>query len=150
MMIDKVTIMNTLSAKIENLDEILQLLNRVNLPHEGVKEHIHNFIILRNESKVIGLVGLEIYKDKALLRSLAVDPDFQGQGLGTCLFQEILNKARDKHIVEIILLTETAEGFFRKQGFDVISRSHVDKDIKSSVEFQSVCPETAICMRLGL
>ena len=97
-----------------------------------------------------GTVGLEIYKDKALLRSLAVAGAHQGQGFGQKLYFAIIEKAREHGIREIYLLTETAEDFFSQQGFEMISRDLVDAAVKESVEFQSVCPETASCMQLRL
>jgi len=45
------------------------------------------------------------------------------------------------------LLTTTADGFFQKQGWKVIHRNEVPEKIKTSTEFASICPSTAICMK---
>ena len=91
-----------------------------------------------------------MYGNKALLRSLAVTKNFHGKGYGKRLYHAILKKARAKKICEIYLLTETADDFFAKQGFEMVSRDSVDPQVKESVEFRSACPETAPCMRLKL
>ena len=45
-----------------------------------------------------------------------------------------------------MLLTETAEKFFRAIGYEVIDRRHVPEEIKQSAEFRSLCPASAVCM----
>ncbi|MFQ5629007.1 MAG: arsenic resistance N-acetyltransferase ArsN2 [bacterium] len=138
------------SAKESDYVAIEKLLQSVDLPIEGVKEYLQHFIIMENDGKMIGVVGLEVYGNKALLRSLAVVGEAHGLGLGKMLYNKILEKARQLHVDEIYLLTETAEAFFTRQGFVHISRDAVDSHVKKSVEFQSVCPESAACMRLKL
>ena len=128
--------------------QIKNLLQSVDLPLEGVYENLSNFLILFQDSKLIGTVGLEIYGEKALLRSLAVTEGQQGNGYGQKLCYSIIDKAKELNTSELYLLTENAEGFFASQGFKTISREKVDKSVKSSVEFQSVCPESATCMFL--
>ncbi len=139
-----------LEAREEDLPAIKALLESVNLPLQGVEDHWDNFILLKKENVLRGTVGLEIYNDKALLRSLAVAGAHQGQGFGQKLYFTIIEKAREHGIREIYLLTETAEKFFAKQGFEKISRDSADVKVKESIEFRSACPETASCMRLKL
>lgn len=135
-------------AAAEDLPAVQLLLTSVKLPLEGVEEHLADFLILSQEGELIGTVGLEMYGDKALLRSLAVTPQEQGKGYGIRLYQAIIRKAQEQKIAEIYLLTETAEKFFAARGFEKISRERVDERVKTSVEFQSACPASAACMRL--
>jgi amino-acid N-acetyltransferase len=144
------TAMNTRNAAPADLSAIENLLQSAKLPLAGVREHLRNFIVLQNGEKLIGVVGLEVYGDKALLRSLAVAKEYQREGHGRFLYQAILEKARQQKIAELYLLTETAETFFAKQGFALIARESVDHKVKASIEFQSACPESAACMRLQL
>lgn len=141
---------NTRNATPGDLSLIENLLQSVNLPLAGAREHLHNFIVLENGEKLIGVVGLEVYGDKALLRSLAIIKEHQGEGHGQFLYHAILEKAHQQKIDELYLLTETAEAFFAKQGFALIERESADSKVKASVEFQSACPESAACMRLKL
>lgn len=137
-------------AAAEDLIGIQSLLTSVMLPVEGVEKHLADFLILSQEGKFIGTVGLEIYGDKALLRSLAITPQEHGNGYGIQLYQAIIRKAQERGISEIYLLTETAEKFFTARGFEKISRDVVDERVKASVEFQSACPASAACMRMKL
>ena len=49
-------------------------------------------------------------------------------------------------VEQLVLLTETAEKFFRAIGYEVIDRRHVPQGIKQSAEFRSLCPASAVCM----
>lgn len=129
---------------------IQSLLESAKLPLDGVNQHLGNFLLLKKEDKIIGTVGLEVYGDKALIRSLAVTKGFRGRGYGKRLYEAIIAKARGQQISEIYLLTETAEMFFAKQGFETISRDSVDTEVKESIEFRCACPESASCMWLRL
>ena len=129
---------------------IQSLLESVNLPVEGVQENLDQFITISEANEMVGVVGLEIYGDKAILRSLAVDKNRQGKGYGRQLTDCIIQKAQDEKISELYLLTETAETFFARFGFERISRELVDDIVKTSLQFQLLCPESAPCMRLQL
>jgi amino-acid N-acetyltransferase len=130
--------------------QIKNLLQSVDLPLDGVSQNINNYLMLLEGRQLIGTVGLEIYEKKALLRSLAVATAQQGNGYGQKLCHSIIDRARKLNITELYLLTENAEGFFASHGFKIISREMVDRNVKSSVEFQSVCPESATCMILRI
>jgi amino-acid N-acetyltransferase len=135
-------------AEETDYDLILNLLQTVDLPIEGVKENLNYFLLLFDDRQLIGTVGLEIYGEKALLRSLAITKERQGEGFGQRLYHRIIEKARELKISDLYLLTEGAEGFFASRGFKTISREIVDENVKSSIEFQAVCPESATCMFL--
>jgi amino-acid N-acetyltransferase len=134
----------------EDLEGIQQLLRSVRLPVEGIAEHLRYFLVLELEDQVAGTVGLEVYGEQALLRSLAVVADLQGRGHGKSLYEAILDRARALSLREIILLSETAQRFFARQGFEVIAREVAGPAVSASVEFRSVCPASAACMRLRL
>ena len=138
------------SAVIEDYTGIQSLLESVNLPIEGVQEHLDQFITLYEGEELVGVVGLEIYEDKAILRSLAVNRNRQGEGYGRLLTDKIIQQARNEKLSELYLLTETAETFFARFGFETISRDLVDSKVKTSIQFQYLCPESAPCMRLRL
>ena len=59
----------------------------------------------------MGSAALELYADGALLRSVAVAPQWQGRGLGHALTDAAIRLARDRHVPAIYLLTTTAERF---------------------------------------
>ena len=133
-----------------DLAEILALISEVGLPVAGVREHLQHFLVLETDGSLEGTVGLELYGRHALLRSLAVSPRQQGRGEGRKLCETILERARSLGVEEVVLLTETAAGFFRKLGFRTVPRDEVSEAVRASVELTSICPVSAICMQMYL
>lgn len=91
--------------------------------------------------QLVGVIAAEVYPSGALVRSLAVDPAFRRQGLALALFRALETWWSQRG--PLVLLTETAEGFFARQGFVVVSRDKVPSDVQASAEFQHLCPVTA-------
>ncbi len=141
----------------EDLSNVLALLRIVELPTEGVKDHFNTFLIAtapsddsqKHSAPIIGCVGLEQYGKSALLRSLAIHPDYQNQGLGTQLTEAIIQQVKEQKIRFLFLLTDSAVGFFQKFGFQLIDREQVFENVKQSVEFTALCT-TAWVMRKTL
>ena len=96
------------------------------------------------------LRGWSLYADGALLRSVAVEPSWQGQQLGHQLTGAALDLAATYGANIVFLLTTTAERFFPRFGFEPIGREQVPPSVRVSVEFQSACPASAIVMRKRL
>ena len=133
-------------ARKLDLKAICELLESSGLPSPGVAEHLDSFLVMENAECIIGCIGLELYGEYALLRSLAVKKIYRGIGLGIRLYDATLQKAERRGVKRLVLLTETAEGFFRKLGFEVVSRDVVHEDDRMSVEFRDCCPDSAECM----
>ena len=131
----------------QDLEEVLTLLKQVNLPIEGVKEHFKNFFVTKEDKTIVGCVGLEIYEEVGLLRSIALQPSFQGKGLGEQMVSKIETYSVENRINKIYLLTETAEKFFLKLGYRIIPREETDPRIKQSNEFTTICPSSPVMMK---
>jgi amino-acid N-acetyltransferase len=138
------------SASQANLPAILTLLTESWLPQEGVSEHLSNALVARVGRQVVGCAALEFYGSAALLRSVAVDRSYRGQGLGQRLTEAALRLAQENGVTRVYLLTETAGQFFSKFGFQPIDRSHVPPAVRGSIEFTSLCPVSALAMELDL
>jgi amino-acid N-acetyltransferase len=126
---------------------ILRLLSASSLPTDGVMDHIDTALIARFEGHVVGCAALEVYPDGALLRSVAVDTAYQGQGVGSAVTRAALDLATTLGVADVYLLTTTAEAFFPKFAFHPISRDQVPPGVQNSVEFRSACPSNATVMR---
>jgi len=98
---------------IKDYSPVAKLLEKANLPVAGVEDNFENFLVLLDDDRIIGAVGLEVYGQKALLRSMVVAKAHQSKGHGKRLCETVLRNARDRQLVEIYLLTETAEVFLR-------------------------------------
>jgi amino-acid N-acetyltransferase len=138
------------SATERDLPEIRALLERLHLPLDGVDEHLPTMLVAREAQEIVGTAGLEFYSEGALLRSVAVEPRWQGKQLGHQLTDAAMQLATTHGAEAVFLLTTTAERFFPKFGFEQIDREQVPASVRQSVEFQSACPASAVVMRRQL
>jgi amino-acid N-acetyltransferase len=138
------------TAEEKDLPAVLSLLGRADLPTAGVADAFSHFIVAESEGRLIGVVGLELYGGSALLRSAAVEESWRGSGVGRVLVDRALDLARQHRIEDVYLLTTTAEHYFPKFGFACVSRDAVTEGVRSSVEFQTACPASAVVMRKTL
>lgn len=133
-----------------DIADVLGLLAEHHLPPDGLREHLANTLVARQDGQVVGSAALEIYADGALLRSVAVAPALQGQRLGRELTEAAIRLAEERRVPAIYLLTTTAERYFPKFGFERIERGDVPATVQASVEFTSACPASAAVMRKRL
>lgn len=133
--------------------QVLSLLAACHLPQEGLADHWGTTWVAGDPSDrggVLGSVALEIYGNAALLRSLAAREDQRGKGLGSALFDFALERATDRGIATVALLTTTAAPFFARRGFETVSREALSPSLQASAEFRGACPASATAMLLRL
>jgi len=102
------------------------------------------------EKEIVGCSALELYQQLALLRSVAVKPSLRKRGLGVELTRAALDLARECQVRKVYLFTLTACAFFSKLGFIQASRSDVPTAVRQSIEFTTLCPESATVMTIPL
>lgn len=133
-------------ARAADLADVEHLLREAALPIDGVAEHLGNFVIAESAGRLIGVAGVEIAGENALLRSVAVDPEWRSHGTGRALVERIVADAEARGIRGMYLLTTTAERYFPSFGFTAVSRETVPGGIRDTGEFRSVCPSSAVAM----
>ncbi len=134
-------------ASRDDLPEILELLDTVQLPQEGVAEHLDGFVIVRDGNRLVGCAGLEHHDGLGLLRSVAVSPDSQHGGVGSKLTAALLKEAANSGMDEVVLLTTSARDFFAHRfGFAVVERTAYDERLAESVEWRLPRCASAVCM----
>ncbi len=136
------------AATERDIPAIKDLLVSSDLPTAGVEEHWRTFIVARDGDRIVGCGGAEAYQFAALIRSIAVVPDYRSQGLGRRMVRQLLDRLASRGLREFYLLTTTAEAYFKKRGFKTIDRDEVHPQLLNSREFQDACPSSATCMRL--
>lgn len=136
------------AAAAEDVETIKALLVANDLPTAGVDEHWRTFIVARDGAAIVACGGAEAYQVAALIRSIAVVPEYRSQGLGRRIVRQLLDRLASRGLREFYLLTTTAEDYFRKRGFKTIDRDEVHPQLLGSREFQDACPSSATCMRL--
>jgi amino-acid N-acetyltransferase len=134
------------SAAPADLPAVEQLLAASGLPFDGVPEAFDTFVVAEAGSEVVGVAGLEVRCDNALLRSVAVRPEWRSHGVGRALVTRAIADAEARGLRALYLLTTTAERYFPSFGFHTISRDDVPADIRATAEFSGACPASATVM----
>jgi amino-acid N-acetyltransferase len=130
-----------------SLASVVALLSGAALPTDDLTDaHCENFFFAGAAATPTGLVGLEIYGDVALLRSLVVTPRLRGAGEGTALLRHAEDQARARGVRELYLLTTTAESFFARQGYARAARDTAPAAIRATREFSGICPASSAFM----
>lgn len=148
-------------AKITDIQEIHGLLAHyarkgllLGRSLSDLYELMRDFIVACDEttSTVIGVCGLHIcWSDIAEIRSLAVQEEYKGRGIGKKLVEECLLEASSLGIRRVFVLTYAPE-FFKKFGFVQVDKSvlphKVWGDCIKCVKFPD-CDEEALLLNLA-
>lgn len=137
---------NYTMANEENVEAIVALLKTNNLPVSDFNTGQRIFLVALSDGKTVGCVAVEKYGDAGILRSLAVNDDLRGKGIGQKLVDKAESWSRDNGLKNLYLLTTTAVDFFPKLGWENTERTSVPESVALSSEFASICPSIAVCM----
>ena len=132
-----------------NPDEsaVKQLLSESSLPISDITtQHLQHFFGCGSGPELEGVVGLELFSEAALLRSLAVASSMRGTGVGSSLVAHAERHARDQGVQSLYLLTTTAEAFFMRRGYARVPREDAPAAIKTTSEFSGICPTSSAFM----
>ncbi|MBD3654818.1 arsenic resistance N-acetyltransferase ArsN2 [Kangiella sp.] len=126
------------------------LLKATQLPTDDLQDNEYingiKLFTLELDEQTVGVVGLELHGDSALVRSLAVAESERGQGLGVLLLKHAEEAAQIMGVKELYLLTTTASDFFRRMGYEVADRAAAPPSIAQSKQFTGICPASAAFM----
>jgi amino-acid N-acetyltransferase len=135
-------------ARPHDLRGALDLLGRAELTEQDVAERWgHYFVVREDDGRVVGVAGLEIHGEDGLLRSVAVDGEYRGQGLAASLVEAAVERAQHVNLRAVYLLTTTARDYFARHGFADCPREDAPAALRESWEFRTGCPSTAAFMK---
>lgn len=106
---------------------------------EFIMMNVHNFIVAVNdEDRVVGCVHLDEYAPSlAELRSLAVAPGTQGQGVGRTLVEGTEEFARRRGYATLFAVSND-EAFFRRFGFEPMHIPELDRERSEVSRYKGV------------
>lgn len=139
------------SAAPADLAAVETLLTASGLPLDGVREAFGTFVVAESGTDLVGVAGLEVCCDNALLRSVAVRPEWRSHGVGRALVTRVISDAESRGIRALYLLTTTADRYFPTFGFRTITRAEVPADVRETSEFGGACcaSATVMCRECG-
>ena len=129
-------------------DEVAALLAAAQLAVSDLRtSRSLNLLGVRDGGRLVGVVGIEVYGEVGLLRSLAVESAHRDAGLGTSLVADAETWAAGHGVKTLYLLTTTAAGFFAGLGYVPAPRSDAPAAIAATAQFAGLCPASSTFMR---
>jgi amino-acid N-acetyltransferase len=130
-----------------SLPAAIALLEAAQLPTADLThEHCEHFFFAGPSAAPSGLVGLELFGNVALLRSLVVSPAARASGMGSALLRHAEGHAHSTGVKTLYLLTTTAEEFFKRHGYTRATRDSAPSVIATTREFAGICPASSAFM----
>lgn len=140
-------------ASPDDVGAIERLLHSCDLPTSDVAPLVvarpADFVVADDPDRphdLAAVAGLEVCCETALLRSVAVRPEWRKRGLGDALVRRLVSEAEGRGLRALYLLTMTADHYFPRFGFEPIARDAVPAEIAATSEFRDTCPASAVAM----
>ncbi|HNT33420.1 MAG TPA: N-acetyltransferase [bacterium] len=94
-----------------------------------IYQNLRDFFVYFRDDRVVGCVALHIvWENLAEVRSLAVEEDYRGLGLGKYLVERAVEDARELSIPRVFALTYVPD-FFEKLGFRRIDKMELPHQV---------------------
>lgn len=139
-------------ASAADVPAVEGLLASAGLPLDGAAEALSTIgVVARaDDGSVAGAAAVEQFGSAGLLRSVVVDPEVRGTGIGHALVTAAEASARDAGIHDLYLVTETAIEWFPRLGYVRVPREVAVPVVGESIEFTMACSVSGVVMRRSL
>ena len=136
-------------AKLADVRRMMPLLNAyarqaeiLQRTEEDVYRTIREWVIAEIEDNIVGMGSLLVmWHDLAEVRSLVIDPTYQGQGIGRQITDMLLMEAEALSLPRVFALTRKP-GFFLKIGFKLTRIETLPRKVQRDCVF---CPKFHAC-----
>ncbi len=141
-------------AKIPDIQQIHKLINdyagkgeMLARPLSELYEDIRDYFVIKEGDRVLACGALHVsWSDIAEVRSVAVDPESQGKGLGSLLVEACLEEAGELGIKTVFCFTYRPD-FFKRHKFVYIDKMELPRKVWTDCfrcpKFPN-CDETAL------
>ena len=143
------------SATVGDVDAIFKLVNALAQSGQMLRRSkyrivtmLANFVVAVSKSGELAGCGalFPLWTDSAEIVALAVEPSFQGTGVGKGLVAELLERARCLGFPEVITLTYAVD-FFSRLGFSVQPKDRFPRKLwRECLE----CPRLEDCDEIAM
>ena len=105
---------------------------------EFIAERIIDFLVCEEDGRVVGFVHLDEYSPSLVeVRSLAVDPEHQGRGIGIGLVKAAEDLARIREYATVFAVSSNDE-FFRARGYAMRHIPELDRERSEVSRYKGV------------
>ena len=138
-------------ARVGDHGAVTELLRQAGLPVADLEASaMPQFLLAVDGGRLIGAIAVEPHGSDGLLRSLVVEPDWRGHGVGDALVQAAEEGARARGLRSLWLLTTDAAEYFTRHGYAAMDRTRAPAALQACAQFQSLCPASAACLHKPL
>ena len=142
-------------AGLNDVDAIFELLELyvaegvvLKRTREDIRFFIGNFVVAEHAGQVCGCAALRDFGNDLLeLRSVVIQPQFQGKGVGRVLVEELIENLRKQRSGWRLFTLTTTPAFFKKLGFKEVEKELFPEKIWSDC---SKCPKFHCCDEVAL
>lgn len=143
------SIITVRKARLVDVPHMMPLLNEYARQAEilprleaDVYQSIRDWVLAETDGKIIGMGSLLIlWGDLAEIRSLVIDPAYQGRGVGRQIVGLLLAEAKTLQLPRVFALTRKP-GFFLKLGFQLTRIEDLPRKVQKDCVF---CPKFHAC-----
>ena len=116
------------------------LLEAHHLPTEELEDWLEHFVVAERDGRVVGCGGLELYAEDSagLVRSMAVEGDLHGTGVGRKILEWVEAHARGLDLRHLFLFTLDKAPFYERFGYKLVDYDAFPPSARSSFQYRVV------------
>lgn len=144
----KVLDVESIAALISSYAELDKMLSR---SKADIYENLQSFLVAEVDGKIVGCCALQVvWSELAEIKSLAVEENYVGTGVGKALVVAASENARDLGLGKLFALT-LEPSFFEKSGFEKVDKDSLPMKVWADCTRcpkQENCDEIAVLLTL--
>ncbi len=127
-------------AKPEHVPARKALLKTHGLPAAELEDWLEHFVVAERDGRLIGCGGLELYvEDSAgLVRSMAVEGDLHGTGVGRNILEWVEAHGSELGLRRLFLFTIDAAPFYERFGYELVGLDAFPASAQRSWQYRIV------------
>lgn len=116
------------------------LLESHHLPTQELEDWLDHLVVAEDAGTLLGCGGLEVYEEDAagLVRSMAVERELQGGGVGRLILAWVESRAREVGVRTLYLFTMDAGAFYQRSGYELVGLDAFPPSARESFQFTTI------------
>ena len=116
------------------------LLEAHRLPTAELEDWLEHFVVAERDGRLIGCGGLELYAEDSagLVRSMAVEGDLHGTGVGRSILEWVEAHGSELGLRRLFLFTVGAGPFYERFGYKLVDYDAFPPSAQNSWQYRIV------------
>jgi N-acetylglutamate synthase-like GNAT family acetyltransferase len=116
------------------------LLKAHGLPTAELEDWLEYFVVAERDGRLIGCGGIELYAEDlvGLVRSMAVEGDLHGSGVGRSILEWVEDHARELALRRLFLFTLDKGPFYERFGYELVDLDAFPASARTSWQYRWV------------